>query len=71
MDHLGGAPTVGAAAFAVQLAIARELLESGVGIILEGPFFADQAELVEVTARGGGCTTAPTTRPRWAVPCCV
>ena len=52
MDHLGGAPAVGAAAFAVQFAIARELLASGVGIILEGPFFADQAELVEVTARG-------------------
>jgi hypothetical protein len=36
MDHLGGAPAVGAAAFAVQFAIARELLASGVGLILEG-----------------------------------
>jgi predicted kinase len=52
MDHLGGAPEVGAAAFAVQFAIARELLGSGVGIILEGPFFADQAELVEVAGFG-------------------
>lgn len=40
MDHLGGSPAVGAAAFAVQFAIAHELLRARVGIILEGAFFA-------------------------------
>ena len=48
MDHLGGAPGVGEAAFGVQFALARELLASGVGMILEGAFFADQWELTEV-----------------------
>jgi hypothetical protein len=43
---------VGAAAFAVQFAIARELLSAGVGIILEGPFFSDQSELVDVAKLG-------------------
>jgi hypothetical protein len=52
MDHLGGAPPVGAAAFSVQFAMARELLKSGVGIILEGPFFVDQTALVDVAALG-------------------
>ena len=51
MDHLGGAPAVGEAAFAVQFGLARELLASGVGIILEGAFFADQSDLAEVAAR--------------------
>lgn len=50
MDHLGGAPAVGEAAFAVQFGLARELLASGVGIILEGAFFADQSDLAEVAA---------------------
>src|SRR5712692_3070382 len=53
MDHLGGGVAVGAAAFAVQFATARELLASGVGIILEGPFFVYQAELAEHVANGG------------------
>ncbi len=52
MDQLGGAPAVGAAAFAVQFAMARELLASGVGIILEGAFFVDQEELAELAALG-------------------
>ncbi len=52
MDHLGGAPAVGAAAFAVQFAMARELLESGVGLILEGPFFVDQTVLADVARLG-------------------
>ena len=52
MDHLGGAPAVGAAAFAVQFAIARELLASGVELIREGPFFVDQAELADIAALG-------------------
>jgi predicted kinase len=44
MDHLGGSPAVGAAAFAVQFAMAHELLRAGVGIILEGAFFADRLQ---------------------------
>jgi predicted kinase len=49
MDHLGGAEPVGVAAFAVQFTIARSLLESGSGLILEGAFFSDQPELVELS----------------------
>jgi hypothetical protein len=45
MDHLGGGEPVGAAASAVQFAIARTLLESGSGLILEGAFCGDQHEL--------------------------
>lgn len=52
MDHLGGAPAVGAAAFAVEFAIARELLKSEIGVILEGAFFRDQAEITELAALG-------------------
>lgn len=48
MDHVGGGPKVGAAAFAVQFAIARELLRSGVGLILEGAFFRTQSELADL-----------------------
>lgn len=51
MDHTGG-PGVGAAAFAVQFAIARELLGSGVGIILEGAFFMTHAELAGLSRAG-------------------
>ena len=50
MDHVGGGSKVGAAAFAVQFAIARELLRSGVGLILEGAFFRTQSELGDLTA---------------------
>lgn len=52
MDHLGGAPEVGRATFSVQFAIARELLESGVGIILEGAFFKENAEIAELAPLG-------------------
>ena len=52
MDHLGGAPAVGAAAFAVEFAIARELLKSEIGVILEGAFFRDQVEITELAALG-------------------
>ncbi len=52
MDHLGGSPSVGAATFAVQFVVARELLRAGVGIILEGAFFADQAELADIAGLG-------------------
>lgn len=48
MDDLGGAPAVGAASFSLQFAIARELLESGVAIILEGAFFREQQEIAEL-----------------------
>ncbi len=51
-DHVGGAPNLGAAAFAVQFAIARELLESGAGLILEGAFFRDQEEIADLAALG-------------------
>ncbi len=52
MDHLGGAPTVGKAAFAVQVAVARELLTSGVGVILEGAFFGKQADFIDLAGLG-------------------
>lgn len=52
MDHLGAAPAVGATAFAVQFSVARELLESGVGLILEGPFFFVQTELADLARLG-------------------
>ncbi|MGH7762092.1 MAG: AAA family ATPase [Candidatus Dormibacteraceae bacterium] len=52
MDHLGGSPAVGAAAFAAQFAIAHELLRAGVGIILEGALFVDQAELADLAELG-------------------
>lgn len=48
MDKLGGAPAVGAATFSVQFAIARELLQSGVAIILEGAFFREQQEIADL-----------------------
>jgi predicted kinase len=48
MDHVGNAPGVGAASFAVQLAVARQLLESGVNIVLEGAFFRSQSEVAEL-----------------------
>lgn len=48
MTHLGGPPEVGQATFSVQFAIATELLESGVGIILEGAFFKGQTEIAEL-----------------------
>lgn len=50
MDHLGGAPEVGAAAFAVQFAIARELLRAGSGLVLEGAFFRSQREMIDLAA---------------------
>jgi len=52
MDHLGGAPAVGAAAFAVEFAIARELLKSEIGVVLEGAFFRDQTEITDLAAFG-------------------
>jgi hypothetical protein len=52
MDHAGGAPNLGAAAFAVQFAVARELLNSGAGLVLEGPFFRDQAEIADIASLG-------------------
>jgi predicted kinase len=52
MDHLGGEPRVGSAAFAVQFAVARELLASGNGLVLEGAFFRDQTELVNIASLG-------------------
>lgn len=51
-DHVGADPNLGAAAFAVQFAIARELLRSGVGLVLEGAFFRDQSEIADVAALG-------------------
>ena len=48
MDHLGGSPEVGAAAFAVQFAIARALLVAGMDVILEGAFFRTQSEIAEL-----------------------
>ena len=48
MDKLGGTPAVGAATFSVQFAIARELLQSGVAIVLEGAFFREQQEIAEL-----------------------
>src|SRR5258708_20772393 len=50
MDHVGADPNLGAAAFAVQFAIARELLESGAGLGLEGGFFRDQKEMRAIAA---------------------
>jgi predicted kinase len=47
MDHLGNAPG-GAASFAVQFAIARQLLVSGVSIVLEGAFFRNQSEVAKL-----------------------
>jgi predicted kinase len=52
MDHLGGGAAVGVAAFAVQFLIARTLLESGLGLILEGAVFHDQGELGELANVG-------------------
>jgi predicted kinase len=52
VDQVGKAPNLGAAAFAVQFAIARELLESGAGLVLEGAFFRDQGEIADVAALG-------------------
>jgi SAM-dependent methyltransferase/predicted kinase len=52
MDHLGGAPAVGAATFSVQFAVARQLLEAGVGLILEGAFFREQTEIAELAPLG-------------------
>ena len=52
MDHLGGGEAAGAAAFAVQFAAARTMLRSGVGLILEGAFFAGHEELADVAAMG-------------------
>jgi hypothetical protein len=51
-DHVGSDPNLGAAAFAVQFAIARELLESGAGLVLEGAFFRDQKEIADIAALG-------------------
>jgi predicted kinase len=52
MDHVGADPNLGAAAFAVQFAIARELLESGAWLVLEGAFFRDQKEIADIAALG-------------------
>lgn len=51
-DHVGAAPNLGAAAFAVQFAIARELLEAGSGLVLEGAFFRDQSEIADIANLG-------------------
>jgi glucokinase len=51
-DHVGSDPNLGAAAFAVQFAIARELLESGAGLVLEGAFFRNQEEIADIAALG-------------------
>ena len=51
-DHIGSAPGLGAAAFAVQFAIARELLVSGSGLVLEGAFFRDQSEIADIATLG-------------------
>jgi len=45
VDHFGGAEPVGPAACALQFAIARAVLDSGSGLILEGAFHRDQPEL--------------------------
>ena len=50
MDHLGGGSPVGAAAFAVLFAIARQLLVAGTDLILEGAFFRDQSAIQQVAA---------------------
>jgi len=52
MDHLGGSEEIGAAAFAVQFAIARELLRSGNGLVLEGAFLRRQSEIAELAGHG-------------------
>ena len=48
MDHVGGAPGVGAASFSAQFAVARQLLASSVDMILEGAFFRTQGEVTEL-----------------------
>jgi predicted kinase len=48
MDHLGNAPGVGAASFAVQFAVARQLLVSGVSIVLEGAFLRNRSEVAKL-----------------------
>lgn len=52
MDHAGSASNLGAAAFAVQFAVARELLKSGAGLVLEGAFFRAQAEIADIAGLG-------------------
>lgn len=47
-----GAQGVGEASFAVQFAVAGELLRSGNGLVLEGAFFRNQDEIVEIAALG-------------------
>jgi predicted kinase len=52
MDHVGGSEEVGAAAFSVQFAIARELLRSGTGLVLEDAFFRRQSEIAQLARLG-------------------
>jgi predicted kinase len=52
MDQLGADTAMGAAAFEVQLAVARTLLESGCGLILEGAFLHDQINIAGLVALG-------------------
>ena len=52
MDHLGGTREVGRAAFAAQFAVARALLESGNGLVLEGAFFINQTEIAGLAVLG-------------------
>jgi predicted kinase len=52
MDHLGDGAAVGGAAFSVQFLVAAKLLNSGVGLILEGAFFRDQPELRSIATLG-------------------
>jgi predicted kinase len=48
MDHIGNSQGVGAASFAVQFAVARQLLQAGVSIVLEGAFFRNQREIADL-----------------------
>lgn len=56
MDHLGGSPEVGAAAFAVQFVVARALLAAGRDVILEGAFFRTQSEIAALAAMASPMT---------------
>jgi glucokinase len=62
MDDIGRDPNLGAAAFAVQFAMARELLKSGAGLVLEGAFFRDQREIAEVAGSGDTVVISVETR---------
>jgi len=63
MDHLGGSEDVGAAAFAVQFAVAREMLRFGTGVVLEGAFFRRQSEIAELADHGNTLVVEVSCRP--------